>query len=132
MRRIQLRSVRGRFLFWQSSHEGSGMLRLFSVLLLLSSALAALGLIAHADRPRRVPTLAGIVDRSQEPKYKTDRILVRFRPGTTPQSMVAAHKAVQGQVLGEFLSVVHLQVVSLGQDISVQAALHAYKQDSNV
>src|SRR6266404_7536125 len=123
MRRIQ-HSSPGCLLFSKSPHTGGGTLSLFSALFLLTSALSALGLIAHADRPPRLRTLSGIVDRAQEPKYRTDRILVRFRPGTPPQSMLAAHSAARGEVLGEFRSVAHLQVVSLGQGVSVQAALH--------
>jgi subtilisin family serine protease len=98
----------------------------------LSLLIAALALLAQADRPQRLRPLPGVVDRTQEPKYRTDRVLVRFRPGTTQDSMTAAHSAVQGQVLHEFRSVARLQVVGLGQGASVQAALHWYKQDPNV
>src|SRR3979411_2114784 len=97
-----------------------------------SLLIAGLALLAQADRPQRLRPLPGVVDRTQEPKYRTDRVLVRFRPGTTQNSMTAAHSAVQGQVLHEFGSVARLQVVGLAQGASVQAALHQYKQDPNV
>jgi hypothetical protein len=105
------------------------MLRLSVVLSLL---VAALALLAQADRPPRRRLLAGVIDRTQEPKYRTDRVLVRFRPGTTPKSVAAAHTAVRGQVLAEFRSVERLQVVGLGQGVSVQGALQEYKQNPNV
>lgn len=108
------------------------MLRLCGALLLSVSLLTALGLLAHSDRSPRPRALAAVADRTREPKYRTDRVLVRFRPGTSRESMAAAHRAAQGKVLSEFHSVERLQVVGLSQGASVQATLHQYRQNPSV
>src|SRR5215469_12767459 len=108
------------------------MLRLPRALLLLVSLLAALGLLARTEQSRRPHALTGVVDRTREAKYRTDRVLVRFRPGTSREAMAAAHGAAQGKVLREFQSVERLQVVGLSQGVSVQAALHQYRQNPGV
>ncbi|MGB8475244.1 MAG: S8 family serine peptidase, partial [Candidatus Acidiferrum sp.] len=95
--------------------------------------LAAVIAVARANNQRRLRLRAGqVVDLTQGPKYRTDRVLVRFRAGTTQTSIAAAHEAVQAEVAREFHSVPRLQVVRLGAGISVQAALRTYRQNPSV
>jgi subtilisin family serine protease len=100
---------------------------------LLLAAVAAVVAIARPNNHRRLRLRAGeVVDLTQEPKYRTDRVLVRFRSGTTLASMSVAHAVVQGEVAREFRSVPRLQVVHLGGGVSVQAALRMYRQNPAV
>jgi fervidolysin-like protein len=105
------------------------MLRLSGGLFLL---VAALALFAHADRTQLRRPPAGVVDRTQEPKYRTDRVLVRFRPDATRAAMETAHHLVATRVLAEPAIVKHLQIVQLEQGVSVQEALLRYRQNPNV
>jgi len=104
----------------------------FSLLLLLFNMSVAASLFAQADNQRSSRGLAGVVDRAEGPKYRTDRVLVRFRPKVTRGSMSAAHSKVRGEVVGEFRSVERLQIVYLGQNVSVREALHQYRQNPDV
>src|SRR5260370_7210353 len=104
----------------------------FSLIFLFVGAFGAVSLLAQAGGQRRPRVLTGVVDRTEEPKYRTDRVLVRFRPSATRASMAAAHSAVRGEVVGEFHSVERLQIVHLSQNVPVQAALRQYRQDPNV
>ena len=102
------------------------------LLLLLLNMSGAASLFAQANSQRSSRGLAGVVDRVEGPKYRTDRVLVRFRPKVTRGSMSAAHSKVRGEVVGEFRSVERLQIVHLGQNVSVPEALHQYRQNPDV
>ena len=105
------------------AHERSPVLRALSALVLL--ALLALSLPAQNPIPRKP------VNRPA-PKYRPDRVLVRFRPGVNMAAMSDAHAHVQGKVLRSYHSVPRLQAVQLPRGLSVPAALRLYRHDRNV
>ena len=65
-------------------------------------------------------------------KYRPDHLLVRFRPGTQPQTMAAAHFALQAQRVKSWASVEGLELVQLPAGTNLQNAIAAYHQNPNV
>ena len=128
-----LRLLRMRSFFWLPAKRAPLVkFRHFGLLFSIVSALFVASLTVQDSSAQRRQSMAAVVDRTQEQKYRTDRVLVRFRSSATRQSISVAHSTVQGEVLGEFRSVPKLQVVRLSKGVSVQVALHAYKQNPNV
>ena len=80
----------------------------------------------------RIRTQTGVVERTPGPKYRPNRILVRFKQGTPRQAMQAIHQALGASVVREFQTVRGLQVVRVAQGTSVQEALQQYRRNSNV
>ena len=75
---------------------------------------------------------SGIIDRSHFPKYRPNRVLVRFRPGTSRSAMEAAHAAISAAVLSRPTIVDRLQIVKLAEGTSVEKALTAYRKNPSV
>src|SRR5258708_1285558 len=64
------------------------------LLLLAVACWSATGQVTPKPIQRRTTALQqGPVDLTQGPKYVSDRVLVRFRPGTSALIMQAAHRA---------------------------------------
>jgi hypothetical protein len=84
------------------------------------------------DQRRATALQRGPVDLPQGPKYASDRILVRFRPGTSGAAMQAAHQAVGSKVMSEPAVVDRLQVVQLAANVSVREAIRLYRGNSAV
>ena len=96
---------------------------------------ASIGSSLHAQPQRTVGRSrqqASFQAPPNAPKYATDRILVRFRPGTPKPRAQAAHAAVQAQVVRSFKAVRDLDVVRLPEKMTVSAALDAYRKDPAV
>ena len=87
---------------------------------------------AQTKTQERSRTLSAVVDVSKEPKYRTDRVLVRFRATSSRAAISAAHSALRSEVLGEFESVDRLQVARLAEGVNVQQALNHYRKNPDV
>src|SRR5208337_3727713 len=72
--------------------------RAFGLLIPIISAIVFLSLVAHADHSQERLSLSQAIDRTKEPKYRTDHVLVRFRSGTSRAAMARAHSVVRGEV----------------------------------
>jgi subtilisin family serine protease len=72
------------------------------------------------------------IERTQSPKYRTDRILVRFRPGVTRETMQAVHRAIGTTVLSEPAIVDRLQVVQLAVRETVEETVRQYRANPSV
>lgn len=70
--------------------------------------------------------------RADAPKYASDRIIVRFRPGTPKFRSEAAHAAVKARTIRAFKAVRDLEIVRLPEGMQVEAALRAYRKDPAV
>jgi subtilisin family serine protease len=71
-------------------------------------------------------------DWANQPKYRPDELLVRFRSGTQTQTMDAAHAAARANSVRSLTSVEGLQVVQVPAGTSLQSALAAYRQNPSV
>jgi len=69
---------------------------------------------------------------TKEPKFRSDRVLVRFRAATPRARMQAAHDQMGASVVGEPAIVDHLQVVQPKQGMTVQDAIHRYRANPDV
>ncbi len=67
-----------------------------------------------------------------EPRYVTDELLVRFRPGTSPLSIANLHAAIGAQLMRTFGVVRDLQLVRLPLGMTVQRARESYLRDAGV
>jgi subtilisin family serine protease len=76
------------------------------------------------------PIVQRVVSDSHE--YVQDQVLVRFKPGTSPSSVAAAHAMVSARVVRTFTIVSDLQLVQLPAGVSVKEALARYRSDKNV
>ena len=94
---------------------------------------SALGQTGPRPEQRRAAVLQqGPVDLSHGPKYVSDRVLVRFRPGTSKSAMQAAHQGMGSKVLSEPAVVDRLQVVQLPKYLSVHEAIRVYQKNPAV
>src|SRR2546421_9035636 len=59
-------------------------------------------------------------DWSDQPKYRPDEILVRFRSETSSAGMYAVHEAIGGQLVRSWGSVEGLQLVRLAAGTSIR------------
>jgi hypothetical protein len=84
------------------------------------------------SRQIRIRTQKDIVERAAGPKYRPNRVLVRYRQGTTPDAVRALHQQVNATVLREFPLVKGLQVVRIAEGSSVPEALAYYRRNSAV
>lgn len=82
--------------------------------------------------PKSRSSHSGIVDRSHSPKYRSDRVLVRFKPGVPRYAMENAHAGIGSRVLSEPVIVDRLQLVQLAQGTGIEEALRSYRQNPNV
>jgi subtilisin family serine protease len=71
-------------------------------------------------------------DWANQPKYRSDELLVRFRPGTQAPAMDAAHATLRAQSIQSWTSVEGLQLVRLPAGANLQNAITAYRQNPNV
>lgn len=71
-------------------------------------------------------------DWATQPKYRSDELLVRFRPGTQPQTMDAAHAAVRAGSVRSWGSLDGLQLVRLSAGTSLQNAVASYRRNPAV
>jgi subtilisin family serine protease len=90
-----------------------------------------------ADSPQahdqiRVRRNNSIVERVAGPKYHPTRLLVRYKPGTSPEKMHAVHEGIGAKVLRELRLVRGLQLVQLSGGVSIQQALAHYRKDASV
>src|SRR5208282_841019 len=67
-----------------------------------------------------------VIDRSRTQKYRPDRVLVRFRPGVSRQTMQAAHDALGTRVLTELAIVDRLQLVQIASGSTVEDAVRNF------
>ncbi len=71
-------------------------------------------------------------DWSGQPKYRSDHILVRFRPGTAPNLVAAVHSAMNAQVVKSWGTVNGLQLVRLPAGARLKEFIRAYRSNSSV
>jgi len=71
-------------------------------------------------------------DWANQPKYRPDEVLVRFRSGTQSQTIDAAHAAARANNIRSLTSVEGLQVVQVPAGSSLQSALAAYRRNPSV
>lgn len=83
-------------------------------------------LLSQSQKP---PNRASWAD---QPKYKSDSILVRFRPGVSASRVSEIHGANHSAVLRAWSSVQGLQLVGLPAGISVSEALRTYRRNAEV
>jgi hypothetical protein len=74
----------------------------------------------------------GPLELSHGSKYREDRLLVRFRPGTPAHDMLATHQAVGSKILSEPAMVDRLHVVQLAQGVSVHDGIRLYRNSPDV
>lgn len=96
-----------------------------SVLLLF----VLVGPSAAGSNPGHPPSHA---DWRNQPKFKSDELLVRFRAGTPVASRQKAHAAVSGQVLRSWGSVPGIQLVQVPHSVGTTRAIFRYRQNPNV
>jgi len=78
--RLLLRLLRMRSFFWLPVKRAPLVkFRHFGLLFSIVSALFVVSLTAQDSSAQRRQSMAAVVDRTQEKKYRTDRVLVRFR-----------------------------------------------------
>jgi subtilisin family serine protease len=71
-------------------------------------------------------------DQTQFPKYRPDRVLVRFRPGVDRSRMQAFHAKLGDKVVSEPASVDRLQIVQLTTGTKVKDAIKSYRSNPDV
>src|SRR5260370_291308 len=98
-----------------------------AVLVCTAAGIWASNLAAQAP-----PRQQEFVDRSLEPKYKADRVLVRFRPNVTRAATQAVHNRIGTRVLSEPKIVDRLQVVQIKPGASVGDTIRRYRADTSV
>src|ERR1700730_17254573 len=104
---------------------------IFLVLLTATSAPIPLA-VSHAHQARISRLQSAAVELSRAPKYKSDKVLVRFRPGVPRSAMESAHAQSGAKILSEPAIVDGLHIVQLGVDVSVESALRNYRGNKNV
>lgn len=104
------------------------------LLLLVLSCWSTINLVGLAAQQRRAAAIqqGKPVDLAHGPKYSSDRILVRFRPGTSEAAMQAAHQANGSSVIKELPIVDRLHVVQLNKNLSVRDAIRLYRKNPAV
>jgi subtilisin family serine protease len=67
-----------------------------------------------------------------QPKFKPNEVLVRFRTGTSANARVRAHAAVSGRVMKTWASLPGMQLVHVPPSLNIHEAIRRYRQDRNV
>jgi subtilisin family serine protease len=121
-------------LHWWPLQTHRRFLQRFCVLicLLMVGSVSVRLAASHPAQERKSALPYKPVDRSQTPKYRPDKVLVRFRPGVQRNAMQAAHDQINAKVLSEPAIVDRLHVVQLGGDITLESALRKYRGNNNV
>lgn len=114
--------------------RGRGSSALFCLVFLAVALFGPPDLRSQTYQRRSSRLQRGAVDltQAQEPKYRPDRILVRFRPTASRSAMLALHGQVGTKVQSEPRIVDRLQVVQLPAGLSVSDAVRSYRQNANV
>ena len=71
-------------------------------------------------------------DWANQPKYRPNELLVRFRPGTQDQTRDSANAAAHAKSIRSLASVEGLQLVQVATGSSLQSALASYRQNPSV
>lgn len=109
--------------------------RSISSVALRLGALFLLGASIGVNAQDVFPSAAKPPDRSSwadQPKYKPDELLVRFRSGTTEEKKNLAHSAVRAEQVKSWASVEGLQLVRLSTGVSIKDAIKLYRQRAEV
>ena len=69
---------------------------------------------------------------AQQQARAADRLLVRFRPGTTSDEAAAVHRGIGASLLRQFRTIRGLAVVRLPAGLSLRDAMRAYRRQSQV
>jgi len=104
---------------------------IFLVIFVAASACVPLA-VSHADQTKTSRIQSAAVDLSRAPKYKPDKVLVRFRPGVQRSEMEAAHQQSGAKILSEPAIVHGLHIVQLGVGVSLESALKNYRGNKSV
>jgi subtilisin family serine protease len=100
--------------------------------LILSLLLILPRLASSQVVPSPGPHVAKQADWSDQPKYRPDEILVRFRSGTSSAAVGALHQAIGGHLVRSWSSIEGLQLIRLPTGTSIRDAVRAYRQNRNV
>jgi subtilisin family serine protease len=121
--------------------SGTGLLkqiRAFRITALLATALIGTAAFQSVSAPPQTRRLIKVwtpqktTERVTGPKYRPNRVLVRYKPGTSPDAVRALHQQVNATVLREFTLVRGLQVVRIAEGSSVAAMLDYYRRNPAV
>jgi len=97
---------------------------------------AAVPLTAHpqqANRQSRIVSHGGdLAERAAGTKFHPTRILVRYKDGTSRQTMMAVHAAAHAQLLRELPIVKGLHAVQIGAGRTIAETLRDYRKDPSV
>jgi subtilisin family serine protease len=104
----------------------------FQAFILLTLALSPLQFIYGQNAPSPGIRVARRTDWAGQPKYQPDHLLVRFRPGTSPQTMAAAHSVLGASGVKSWASQEGLELVQLPTGTNLQNAITTYRQNPNV
>jgi hypothetical protein len=69
---------------------------------------------------------------TEDRKYVSNEVLVRFRPGVSFRAMEHSHSVLSAQVLRRWTLVPGLQLVRIPKGMSVKEAVRRYRQDANL
>src|SRR4051794_20756772 len=72
-------------------------------------------------------TIAVLLPTSDSNPFRTDRILVKVKQGVGPMAMRTLHQLIGGSVRRSYPEMGNLQVLNLSKNLSVAAALNAYR-----
>ena len=87
----------------------------------------------RANRQSRIVSHGGdVAERAAGTKFHPTRILVRYKDGTSRQTMMAVHAAAQAQLLRELPIVKGLHAVEIGAGRTIAETLQYYRKDPNV
>lgn len=123
------------------SRSGTSLLQQFRALciaaLLAAAVFGTAGFqffSAHpqASRQLRLRPSQNTVQRVSGAKYLSNRVLVRYKPGTAPDAIRALHQGANATVLREFAFVEGLQVVRIAEGSSVSAMVDYYRRNPAV
>ena len=103
-------------------------------LLLLSAAIAGR---VSAQQPSKGPSRlfsnnGQTAERAAGPKFHASRILVRYKDGTSRQTMMAVHAAAGAQLVRELTIVKGLHAAEIGAGRTIEETLQSYRKDPNV
>jgi hypothetical protein len=106
----------------------------FAPLLVLMLGISNRQLFGGSGQPLRQSRIHDQLksDRVPGAKYHPSRILVRFKRGTSPATITAMHRAVNGHILRELSIVPGLQSVEIAPGSSVSEAVRYYRKSANV
>jgi subtilisin family serine protease len=101
-------------------------------ILILGIVWITLDVSAAAGQNQRSEKPTTAFDPSQFPKYRSDRVLVRFRPGVDRSRMQAFHAKLGDKVVSEPASVDRLQIVQIAAGATVKDAIKSYRSNPDV